>query len=656
MRTITLELLRHGTPHNQLLSPLVPYLAVCDNHPATTIYLPVTHAEALHSIEDLRYIGGVSASEVEENKPLKQSLEQRRRHALTTLGKLLGEWLGGVPGLVSSLGKVGDEFVHLRIVLSANELALLPFELMVSPDGFPGAGQHTSLQARTPVCITRESRRAPRDFYTPPLRPRILFAFAEFAGMSVPYEAHLQAIVNALQPWCSDKAPFRLEDMITLLPNPSLAEIEAVCADADYSHIHVLGHGSRLDENRRDSFLTIMWPDGRGGVEHVTGRNLARALRPVSANGNCLAKPQFVCVAACDSSATVEYPLDPKGSSFTHALHEAGIPLVLGSQFPLTFAGSVVMADVCFSHLLAGRDPREMLVDLRRRLAVRTAYAHDWASMLCYASIAPESRQSDRRYRFKRLGLRFECLAARDWSADRDAEWRTLEAEFKTLIQSGKFSRIERGELNRMLAGVLRRIGAESDRPEICAEFAGKAQAAYMAAYALNPELDWVLTSVLRESLLAEPADQLPNGLTVQQLWRARIAGAEVAMRLAMGTARAWGLSELIELGVLSAVVEAKSEFSDGSRIRALIADLVKMDGEAPTVRSRLVGQLKRFLSPSHSRFAPCRPLVVIALTELGVRQGEPSTRESGEFDSGVTAKASTRKRGTTAPKKKGSS
>jgi len=37
MRTLTLELLRHGPAHNQLLSPLTPYLALCENHPAVTL-------------------------------------------------------------------------------------------------------------------------------------------------------------------------------------------------------------------------------------------------------------------------------------------------------------------------------------------------------------------------------------------------------------------------------------------------------------------------------------------------------------------------------------------------------------------------------------------------------------------------------------------
>ena len=41
MRTITLELVRHGPAHNQLLSPLTQYLALCENHPAVTLQLPL---------------------------------------------------------------------------------------------------------------------------------------------------------------------------------------------------------------------------------------------------------------------------------------------------------------------------------------------------------------------------------------------------------------------------------------------------------------------------------------------------------------------------------------------------------------------------------------------------------------------------------------
>jgi hypothetical protein len=48
MRTITLELLRHGPSNNQLLSPLTQYLALCENHSAVTVRIPFMHNQFLH--------------------------------------------------------------------------------------------------------------------------------------------------------------------------------------------------------------------------------------------------------------------------------------------------------------------------------------------------------------------------------------------------------------------------------------------------------------------------------------------------------------------------------------------------------------------------------------------------------------------------------
>ena len=44
IRTVTLEFLRAGPRHNQLLSPLTQYLAVCGDSPAGVVNLPYEHA------------------------------------------------------------------------------------------------------------------------------------------------------------------------------------------------------------------------------------------------------------------------------------------------------------------------------------------------------------------------------------------------------------------------------------------------------------------------------------------------------------------------------------------------------------------------------------------------------------------------------------
>src|SRR5277367_3763140 len=60
-RTVTLELLRHGPSHNQLLSPLTPYLALCGNHDARTVHVGFEHVELLRRMRGLRYHDGRAA-------------------------------------------------------------------------------------------------------------------------------------------------------------------------------------------------------------------------------------------------------------------------------------------------------------------------------------------------------------------------------------------------------------------------------------------------------------------------------------------------------------------------------------------------------------------------------------------------------------------
>ena len=45
IRRVSVELLRHGPRHNQLLSPLTPYLAVCGDFPGGVVHAPYEQAE-----------------------------------------------------------------------------------------------------------------------------------------------------------------------------------------------------------------------------------------------------------------------------------------------------------------------------------------------------------------------------------------------------------------------------------------------------------------------------------------------------------------------------------------------------------------------------------------------------------------------------------
>lgn len=132
MRTVTVEILREGPPNNQLLSPLTTYLGLCGDHTAESITIPYVHSKFLSRLRSLRY---------------KDSSATREARLEETAGELM-EVLSQLPGLVHELTDAqseGSDATHLRLVLSAHELALLPFELALSPKGCPGGGSATDI-------------------------------------------------------------------------------------------------------------------------------------------------------------------------------------------------------------------------------------------------------------------------------------------------------------------------------------------------------------------------------------------------------------------------------------------------------------------------------------------------------------------------------
>jgi hypothetical protein len=122
------------------------------------------------------------------------------------------------------------------------------------------------------------------------------------------------------------------------------------CRNTPYTHIHILTHGD-LSETSPDSYgLVLRGP--HDSTEVVSGDQFASALISVGPQG--IHRPTVVTVASCDSGnvGTVIMP----GASFAHALHEAGIPLVVASQFPLSKEGSVLLGEM-YSGLLWGENP-----------------------------------------------------------------------------------------------------------------------------------------------------------------------------------------------------------------------------------------------------------------------------------------------------------
>lgn len=380
-RSITLELLRHGPANNQLLSRTTPYLALCESHGAQTINLPIDHAEYQIRLEGLRYM---------QSNPVIQGA------ALREATRDVTRVLSAIPAFAGELTAAQDaDLIHIRLVLSASELSLLPFELAESPPGTPGEGQRLFLAASPPVVLTRETRREQRVCVPWPYRPRILFAFASPGPLApVPVDAHLLALRRALDPWIGWIEGHALTEVglhLTVLPNASLDAIADACRAAardrrgPYTHVHVLAHGvaqPALGSREPRFYLALHAGRGNDAPDYVDGYRLEAALRPLPVCRDTLA---VVSIASCDAGNPGS--LVAGGASVAHELHEAGVPFVVASQFPLTFRGSTILVDRLYAELLRGTDPRRAAHEVRRELYAASTAVHDWASLVAYATL-----------------------------------------------------------------------------------------------------------------------------------------------------------------------------------------------------------------------------------------------------------------------------
>jgi len=394
IRTIRLEFLRHGPPHNQLLSPLTQYLGLCGNHGANTVQVVYEHRDFLSRLESLRY------------RYRETSGAQRRHLELNKTAEELANMLASVPGLVSALGGAhpgGATVIHLELILSASELAMLPFELAKVPRGCAGGeGNRLLLQTLLPICLTRRVRSVSGENLVWPLKPNILFIIAQHRNLpAVPAVKHTQALIKAIKPWIPPFDPntpgdreLKTGEILTILPKATVEQIEAACAKDVYTHVHILAHG--MEDTTlpgRPYGLALHDPGDGSKIEVVSGERLASALRPLRRQDTSEAPgesggvfPAVVTVAACDTGH-VSSVIYSNGASLAHALHQAGIPFVVASQFPLSIPGSVHLADLLYGRMLWGEDPRITLQHLRSKLHALSAETHDWASLVTYAAL-----------------------------------------------------------------------------------------------------------------------------------------------------------------------------------------------------------------------------------------------------------------------------
>jgi len=323
----------------------------------------------------------------------------------------------------------------------------------------------------------------------------------------------------------------------------------------------------------------------------VDGERLAIVLTARDSSGNAKNRPSVVTLATCDSG-NIESVLIP-GGSIAHELHAAGIPWVVASQFPLWMRASSIAVEVLYGGLLSGADPRWVLYDLRQRLRTDSPDTHDWASIVCYATVPWNFERQVEAFRDKQIRSKLEVkfdrideLVGANANGKRAAEARNpadRDAELEALCQSIRAelkawcaepvtekSPAQKAERLRMSAASEKRIGiayfliaaSETGNAEVVRAKQEKGKKAYESArdfyreaLEAEPFNPWAITQYL--SMLATPilADSIEDFKSLAkeygQWWS---AGRQIAcwkLHKIAGEDRAYVLAALAELALL---------------------------------------------------------------------------------------------------------
>jgi hypothetical protein len=462
----------------------------------------------------------------------------------------------------------GDEqdLVHLRLSVSALELAMVPFELAIAPEGFPGSGSPLFLQSRTPLTITREVRRGQMLPVKWDRKPRILFAFAQPAGFApVPAAEHLGALRRAIEPWVKwspteQGRVAEVKKVLTVLPNATIESIRDACRAAEYTHIHILAHGAELGRGEQRFGLALCTSGDPAASNIVDGETLAIAVTDVDRSQAKRQPPTLVSLATCDSGQVGS--VITTGGSIAHELNGAGIPWVVASQFPLWMRASTIAVDVLYRGLLRGEDPRSLLYQLRKRLRTDSAATHDWASIVAYASVPWDFSQQLRAFRnlYTRTAVEVEFDHAEQLVAAGGSGLPEVEAIYDSIRQRLEIwcaeatSDGERCERLGMRAATEKRIGTLRAPDAAQADYRTACDL-YRQALALSPVNHWAITQHLSlRAVLARPDEHAKLASTLGNDWQAARQIATWALREARGEKEAWALGSLAELELLASV------------------------------------------------------------------------------------------------------
>jgi hypothetical protein len=269
--------------------------------------------------------------------------------------------------------------LQLDVVTSAPELWAFPFESVF------GKFEQWLATGDSGVIITRRIRGSFSEQATTwPVTPRVLFLHAPAAkdlDQSL-IDEHIAALKSALAPWSRGKDVIA-SGLLAVNEVRSVKDLSQSREAFKPTYIHILAHGAPVPG---DLFLPedIIWglrlgEPGQPGEPPV---DIAAALVPKDG------VPVVVTIAACDSGNQANPIYSER--SIAQELHHKGVPVVIGSQLPLTKPGSCTFTRLFYEQLLEGEDARVALHRARVGLKADQDAGHDWLSLVAYVRLPPE--------------------------------------------------------------------------------------------------------------------------------------------------------------------------------------------------------------------------------------------------------------------------
>lgn len=262
-----------------------------------------------------------------------------------------------------------DRPIYLTIRSAAAELYAVPWEFLVLKASGQFLGSIPGLLTRYewPATASMPDRMSANR------QGRVLFAWSA-AGGAVPADKHMAALKAAFQDIHGGFEPDR-----DILPHTTLAGLHRALESAasrgePIDALHLLCHGGPAGATYGLVLDDASSPGDRATVD-------AGRLQQVLARHAGMLR--MVVVAACDSGNVGD--LGNHLGSVAQMLHRIGIPVVVGSRFPLSTAGSTQFTTALYSALVRDRASLEQAF-LAARDALSLDPTHrDWASMQLYS-------------------------------------------------------------------------------------------------------------------------------------------------------------------------------------------------------------------------------------------------------------------------------